>query len=252
MGPEMTNNPHPEGLTEAQEALADMLFTTKTIAPVRRRSQNPDGTYSFEKVSRPTSPVDFAQPGEFALKIHETHPDAPLSPIYVNLRQMPEELIDLVGLVLAEQTAGDPSQPDYCTGIPKAGVSLALAYAKHSEIPYLEVFEKEEGEGEKRSIVAKAGIDGKGKSIRLIDDLATHGETKIEADEVAEEMGFKVADVTVIVDRQQGAMEELKELGITLRAALTLDQLLKYGLRTGKITQEQYQTVQDYLTASAS
>ena len=248
----MTNIPHPEGLTEAQEMLADMLFTTKTVAPVRRRSQSPDGAYSFEKVSRPTSPVDFALPGEFALKIHETHPDAPLSPIYVNLRQMPEELIDQVGLVLAEQTARDTNKPDYCTGIPKAGVSLAHAYARHSGIPYLEVFEKEEGEGEKRSIVAKPGVNGEGRSIRLIDDLATHGETKIEADEVAKEMGFSVADVTVIVDRQQGAMEELEELGITLRAAFTLDQLLRYGLRTGKITQEQYQTVQDYLTAQKS
>lgn len=89
-----TIDPHPEGLTPAQEHLADLLFTTKTVAPVRRRTANPDGTYSFEKVSRPTSPVDFAQPGEFALKIHETRPDAPLSPIYVNLREMPEELVD--------------------------------------------------------------------------------------------------------------------------------------------------------------
>ena len=245
-------DPHPEGLSSAQERLADLLFTTKTVAPVRRRTTNPDGSFSFEKVSRPTSPVDFAQPGEFALKIHETRPDAPLSPIYVNLREMPEELVDQVGVVLAEQTVKDEGKPDFSTGIPKAGVSLAKAYAKHSGIPYIEVFGKEEGSDGKRSILAKPDVEGKGKSIRLIDDLATHGETKIEADEVAREMGFEVADVTVVVDRQQGAAQELEEAGIKFRAAITIDQLLKYGVRKGNITKEQYEAIQAYFTANAS
>lgn len=157
-----------------------------------------------------------------------------------------------MGVVLAEQTAKDENKPDFSTGIPKAGVSLAKAYAKHSRIPCLEVFGKEEGSDGKRSIIAKPGIEGKGKSIRLIDDLATHGETKIEADEVAREMGFEVADVTVVVDRQQGAAQELQDAGITFRAAITIDQLLKYGVRKGNITKDQYEAIQAYFAANAS
>src|SRR3989344_4769836 len=50
---------HPEGLTGEQETLADSLFEI--------------GAIKF---------------GAFRLRLHETYPDAPLSPIYVDLRML--------------------------------------------------------------------------------------------------------------------------------------------------------------------
>jgi len=49
--------------------------------------------------------------GAYQLKMHEEHPDAPLSPIYINLRMPPkgvltEETIEKIGTALYEETLG--------------------------------------------------------------------------------------------------------------------------------------------------
>lgn len=235
---------HPEGLTEAQEKLASLMFDTKTVAPVKRRIELPDGGYKFEQVERPTAPLDFAQPGEFALKLHETQPDAPLSPVYINLRKLPQEIIDQIGVVMAEVKTSEV--PNVCTGIPKAGVPLAQSYSEKSGIPYVDVFEKEETE-QGRRIVAGEG-EGEKRKLRIVDDMVTEGHTKLEAVRAAEQMGFKVTEILVVIDREQGARKQLEEAGCNLVAAFTLSQLLRYGLRTKRITKDQYGRVQNYFS----
>ena len=56
---ELGDPSHSEGLTEAQEELAQDLFEI--------------GAIKF---------------GEFTLKVHQSHPEAPLSPIYIDLRML--------------------------------------------------------------------------------------------------------------------------------------------------------------------
>lgn len=243
---------HPERMTTEQERLADLLFTTKTEAPMNRKRTHPDGSFDFVKRTRLTSLVDFAVcetvedaiEEEFALKIHESDPNAPLSPIYINLRNLPENVLDQFGVVMAEMDS-NVEKPNLIAGIPNAGIPLAEAYSKHSGITVEEVFDKEETANSRR-IVEKEGTTGYGIKLRLVDDLATGGQTKIEAIQAAEKMGFFVTDVTVLVDRQQGAVEDLKRAGHTLRAAITLDQLLNYGLRTEHLNAEQFKRVEEY------
>ena len=236
---------HPEGLTESQEKLADLIFDTRTVAPVKRRITLSDGSFKFEQIERPTAPIDFAQEGEFALKLHEKKPDAALSPVYINLRNLPSEIIEQIGVVMAEIKTSQILE--VCTGIPKAGVALAKSYSEHSGVPYIDIFEKEETE-QGRKIIAGQGEREK-KKLRIVDDMVTEGHTKLEAIKAAEEMGYEVTDIIVVVDRERGAKQQLKEAGYTLNAAFTLDQLLRYGLRTGRITQEQYSQVTEYLAS---
>ncbi len=237
-------NLSPEGLTVVQEELAGLLFDTKIEAPVTRRITLGDGTFRFEKKIRPTSPVDFAQENEFALKLHEKDPGAPLSPFYLNLRNLPEELLGLVGLVLSEIPTDE--KPDVVAGIPTAGVPLARAYGKFSGISVVEIFNKEQTEKGRR-IVGSADADSSHKRLRIIDDLVTKGDTKLESLRAAEEMGFEILDLVVLVDRQQGAIGQLQEFGYTLRPAFKVDQLLRYGLRTERISNQQYEQVAEYL-----
>lgn len=242
----MKNNSSSE-LTEAQKKLVTLLFTTKTIAPVGRRETLPDGKFRIYKKERPTSPINFAQnEEEFAIKLHDAHPEAPLTPIYINLRNLPEEILNQIGVVFAEMDE-DTEKPDVCTGIPKAGVPLGQAYSKHTGIPYLEVFGKEEYPDGTRKIVPKQGATGKGKKLRIVDDLVTKADTKVEAAEAAKAGGFKLVDITILVDRQQGGMDMLRGKGYNVRAAFTIGQLLKYGLRAKHITPEQYHTAVQYL-----
>lgn len=234
-----------EGLTPSQQILAGMLFDMPIIAPVRRRRELPDGTFEFSTVERSTRPIDFAQQGEFVFKLHETDPSAPLSPVYLNLRNLPPEILEQIGIVMAEVVI--PDAPDFCAGIPNAGTALAQAYSVHSNILLLDVLEKKE-DGTKRTIIPRAGVRGEGKTLRLIDNTATKGYSAIEAIQAAEQLGFKITDVFILVDRQQGAEGLLKSKGHMLRTVLTINQLLQFGLRTGRATQARYAEAVSYLS----
>ncbi|KXK10167.1 MAG: Orotate phosphoribosyltransferase [Microgenomates bacterium OLB23] len=237
---------HPEGLTSAQEKLADLLFTTKTRAKVRRRSGAP-GAWEFVQIERDTSPVDFAQEGEFVLKLHETQPDAPLSPIYFNLRNLPEVVLHQMALAMAD--IPDKEKPAFCVGIPQAGEPIGLAYAAATGIPHVQILEKKETP-EGRTIVPASAHKNVHGPVRVIDDLVTQGHTKIETINAIRTMGIAITDLTVLIDREQGARADLAAAGVELRAVFTMKQLLNYFLRVGHIDQARYAQVTAYMQGS--
>src|SRR3989344_7936340 len=153
-------------LTKLQKELADLLFNTKIEAKVIRRLKNSDGSYYLDETKRPTSPIDFAQSeGEFALKIHEVNVEAPLSPIYVSLRNLPENVLTKIAQVLAEVKFDTPQ--DYCSGVPKAAVVIAHAYAQASGMPFIDVFEKV-GSNTDRQILVKEDVTPDPEKNRLL------------------------------------------------------------------------------------
>lgn len=99
-----------------------------------------------------------------------------------------------------------------------------------------------------------AKVDGllgsdKGKTAVVIDDLVTRADSKLEAINVLKENGVAVKDVVVLVDRKQGGAEQLTAEGYTLHSALTMDQMLQFYARTGKVNQEVYQDAVQRLQA---
>ena len=247
-------NLHPEGLTPNQEILAAMFLDTKTAGKARKRYQNSDGSYRFEEVSRPMAIIDFAiDDFEFAITEHiKGDPSAPLSPMYINLRNLNDEVLNQVGIVINEMESSDEKRgvshrPDLCAGIPTAGVPLAEAYSKASGIPEKKIFNKEENDGVSRIV---GNTEGDNIKLRLIDDLASQGITKVESTKEAQAMGFDVISFFVIVDRQQGGLERLREIVPEVKAAMTIIQILRFGLRTGRITQEKYNKVAEYFQRS--
>ncbi|MDP2585969.1 MAG: hypothetical protein Q8P29_03755, partial [Candidatus Levybacteria bacterium] len=238
---------YPEGLTANQEVLANLYAATKINAEVGRRRMLSSGKYELYKVTRPTSIFDFAQEDEFALKKHEKNIEDPLSPYYINQRNLPANVYDQIGLVLKEI----PSDvaPDFCTGIPKAGTDIAKAYSKASGIPFLDDIFAKEQTGTGRKIVGKTEAREK-KKLRIIDDLVTGADTKLEAIRAAEELGYEITDIMVIIDREEGGARELAKKGVKLYAAFKITQLFDYYRRTGIIDIEKYKQSMIYLIAS--
>ncbi len=235
-------------LTKSQEELADLLLNTKIEAKVIRRREKPDGSYYLEETSRPTSPIDFSQdPGEFALKIHEVKPNAPLSPIYVNLRNLPDGVLTKIAQVLSEVQLDTPQ--DYCTGVPKAAVIIAQKFADVSGIPFLDVFEKI-GQNTDRKIVIKKGVKPKEDTkLLVIDDVIAHGKSKLEALEAAKAVGFYV-NMLVLIDRKQGGVEQVEKEGCRVYSAMKLTDVLNYYMEKQMITKEQYEKSIEYLSKS--
>lgn len=247
MTPEGNLPPHPEESGEApsKERLAAKFFDTIVTAPIKRRFQNSDGKYIFPSEERSLPLIAFAQDAhEFALKMHEEKPADSLSPIYLSIRNLPDAMYKEAGAVMVGLETDQ--KPEFVTGIPKAGVPLAKAYAESSGATYVDIFEKEITEDRRRIV---GGSEGSGK-LRIIDDLITKAGTKLEAISAAKAMGYEVTDIVVLVDREQGGVEELARQGVKVHSVFTLTELLDFGLKTQRISKENFDKALEYLAAN--
>ena len=208
-----------ERLTPKQRAFADALLTS--------------GAVKF---------------GAFRLKLHETQPDAPLSPMYVDLRVLRsfpdaldaavaalQELIETRGLVFTRYA-----------DVPMAATPLVAVLSHITRIPMITPREtKTHGAG--------GSINGAftpGETVVVIDDVVTHAESKLEAIRTLEANGLVAHDVVVLVDREQGGPAAIAAAGYRLSAAVKISDLLAYWHETGGITENDYQRVSDYFAAT--
>lgn len=238
--------------TPTQREVLDLIWSTQTEAKVGRRSdvdlQNSDpfNRYRFEHVVRPTRPIDFpVHPGEFVLKLHERKPDALLSKYYVNLRHLPDDLLTKVAEAIAEGTQG--ITVECCTGIPNAGDPIAKKYSEITGIPLLTIFGKAEA-GSNRKIVAAPDVPaGNDRRLLLLDDLITEADTKFEAATAAQDLGYHIVAIGVLVDRQQGGVDQLREQGFSVVTSLPISKAFEYYYLNGNTDYNRYLESMDYL-----
>jgi orotate phosphoribosyltransferase len=182
--------------------------------------------------------------GAFRLKLHETHPDAPLSPIYVDLRILRSfpRVLGISSKVYQELTSG--LKFDVFADVPTAATPIVAVLSYETGIPMISPRKEEKTHGIKRQI---DGVFKQGQVALLIDDLVTQAESKLETISILEENGLKVHDVAVLVDREQGGVKQLESKGYSCHAAFKLRELLKLYLDLQKITPEKYEQVITYL-----
>jgi len=196
---------------------------------------------SFADALLATGAVKF---GAFRLKLHEKQPDAPLSPIYVDLRTLrsfPDALDDAV-LTLVEMIAARELSFDLYADVPQAATPLVAVLTHITRTGMITPREaKTHGAGD-----AINGAYTSGQTVLVIDDLVTRAESKIEAVHVLEAHGLLVRDVAVLVDREQGGADQLGAAGYHLHAAVTLSQLLDHWRTTSGIDDATYERVHAY------
>jgi len=176
------------------------------------------------------------------------------SPVYVNLRMLisnPRALARAAKVmheeVQALQARLHPSiQPfQRVCGIPFGGLHLATAYALRSQTPMVYVHPAKERNGNR---VWVEGRYEEGERVLLLDDLVTSGGGIIEtATFLRSNAGLDVKDALVLLDRQEGAKEQLKERGYNLISILGLETMLNYLMASGHIDEENYRRSSDYI-----
>ena len=201
---------HPEGLTEAQEALSSQLFEV--------------GAMKF---------------GNFKLKLHDKNPEAPLSPVYIDLRVLRRFPEAKAAAVRVYEELVQPLKFDLLADVPTAATPLVSSLSDRLGVGMVtpRTDAKVHGSGAKVDGLLEAD---KGKTAVVIDDLVTRADSKLEAVNVLKENGVVVKDVVVLVDRKQGGEEQLAAEGYCLHSALTMEQMLQFYARTGKINQNVY------------
>lgn len=186
--------------------------------------------------------------GAFRLKLHETQPDAPLSPMYVDLRTLQSfpDALDAAVLALEELIERDGLHVTRYAGIPMAATPLVAVLSHLTRVPMITPREE-------KSHGAGGTINGTftpGETVLAIDDVVSRADSKLEAIRVLEGNGLVVRDVAVLVDREQGGAAQLAAAGYRLHAALRISQLLDYWHVTGGIDDETHNRVRTYFAGN--
>ncbi len=196
--------------------------------------------------------------GAFRLKLHETHPDAPLSPIFFNLRTAdnpkpgPLRASDLAMIAegFEQMIARDKICYDGVCAIPNAGTPFATTLQERSNGQLQIVELAKQDNGTKRRIdgvLAKGGLH-RGARVLLIDDVVTGADTKIEAIKVLRDAGFVVSDLLIIVDRQQDKGRETVEAqNVRIHSLFTMRDLIAFYFLRQWIGQDKHREVLAYL-----
>ncbi|NQU82912.1 MAG: hypothetical protein HQ539_03110 [Parcubacteria group bacterium] len=184
--------------------------------------------------------------GAFRLKLHDTNPDAPLSPFCIDLRLLRTfpPTRKRVAMLMRNHILGDKGIVfDIFADIPTVITPVVTSLSDMTGIGFISPkISKTHG--------LTGQIDGvydKGLSVLLIDDLVTSGTSIIEAANVLGNNDLLVRDILVLVDRQQGGEQAIAKAGYKLHSIFKFSQMLQFYLREDLIDQQKYNQVVGYL-----
>ena len=108
-------------------------------------------------------------------------------------------------------------------GVALGGVPLVAVTSVETGLPYV-IARKQQKEYGTANLVEGDLEDG--EEVVVIEDIATTGQSAIDAAEALRDAGAVVSRVLVVVDRQEGASENLAEADLELESLVTADELL--------------------------
>lgn len=141
------------------------------------------------------------------------------SDYYVNMKMAITDpgILNLIAKIISGQIIED--KIDKIAGPALGAVPIATAVSLESKIPMLMVRKGKKGYGTSQLI---EGNLKEGDSIIIVEDVTTTGNSLIKAIKALEENGGIIKKAFVIVDRNEGALENLKKEGIHLEPLLSI------------------------------
>ncbi|WP_429222439.1 orotate phosphoribosyltransferase [Methanobacterium oryzae] len=141
------------------------------------------------------------------------------SDYYVNMKMAITDprILNLIAKIISGQIVED--KIDKIAGPALGAVPIATAVSLESKIPMLMVRKEKKGYGTAELI---EGNLIEGDSIVIVEDVTTTGNSLLKAIKALEENGGIIKKAFVIVDRDDGALENLKKEGIQLEPLLSI------------------------------
>jgi orotate phosphoribosyltransferase/uridine monophosphate synthetase len=177
------------------------------------------------------------------------------SPIYVNPRTLltqPVLLKRVAEIIQDEVQAGQSRRrPRYerfshVCGVPFGGLQLATSYALQTDVSLVYVYPPRQS-GRTHTV---EGRYTDGDHVLILDDLMTGGGSILRTAEQLEEQNLEVNDAIVLIDREEGGVERLRQRGYHVTSILTLRTMLTYYHESGLIERDWYRKSMEYLERS--
>ena len=129
------------------------------------------------------------------------------------------DILKSLGVEFAKHVTDDVT---LIAGAELGGVALAAATAMQTNKNWIIVRNSKKGYGTGKLI---EGILKKGDVVLLVEDIATTGGQVLEAAEIITEAGAAIKKIVCVIDRRQGAEENITSAGYKFESILTKDDL---------------------------
>ena len=175
--------------------------------------------------------------GNFTLKSGQQ------SPFYLDLRciiSSPDLLKGLTHL-LCEDYKGNA---ELVCGVPYAALSLATSISLHTNTPLIVKRKEAKKYGTKKLI---EGSFKSGDRCILVEDVVTSGLSLFEVIDEIEKEQIGIEEIWVVIDRNQGGFQKLKDKGYTVKALFDLPEILTILKNNNKISETIYTEIIDFI-----
>ena len=199
---------------------------------------------SYEEIARSAAAqlyeVDGIKFGNFTLTSGKT------SPYYIDLRVVPsypdlfDKFTELSARVVKEEMEGI----DRLAGVPTGGLPFAALVAHKTGHPLFYTRKKAKEHGRKKAV---EGILKENEKVAVLDDISTTGGSIKDAVETIRNEKGEVGHALVMVDREEGAGENLNEIGVELHSCMKISELIDHLKEDALISGEERGTILKYL-----
>lgn len=230
-----------EGMSPIQLEAVRMMLTAEVDGKLVRRYGEP-GSFAYPEERGRFPMITIAQNnhefvGAANLKEPQNH-NIPLLNYFINLRGGKPEDYEIMARLLANTKI--PFKFDYVTGIPTTGNLIAEPLATLLGVPYHEILQKPTSGVDRKFTAGGVAMLPSGLAL-VVDDLITGAATKLDAEAVLDEAGLNVGGHVVVVDRQEGGMNEMRKQGKNIVAGVTATQIFSFALINRMTDQKAYE-----------
>jgi len=175
-----------------------------------------------------------------------------LSPYYIDLACLlssPEDLCTVADIAASKvKRLAASIRIDKLASIELKGALLLASIGCRAGLPCIVVRKEEKTYGATGRIAGAEVV--RYDHVLFFDDVVSDGLSKLEGIKPLEQLGAKVENILVVVDREQGGRENLEKAGYRVYALARISEIVRSLLESKRISREQTEAVLDYIKES--